>query len=93
MLGEAAVSAAHTGTFLGGRYRRSARRRGKSRAIVAIGRSILAIIWALLPDEEDQFVDLGADHDAARTNPDRKVRQHLRERRALGYTVTLNPAA
>ena len=30
---------------------------------------------------------------AARTNPERKVRQHVRELQALGYTVTLNPAA
>jgi len=30
---------------------------------------------------------------ASRTNPDRKVPQHVRERQALGYTVTLNPAA
>jgi transposase len=42
-LGEAAVAAGKTGTFLGERYRRIARRRGKKRAIVAIGRSILVI--------------------------------------------------
>ena len=59
VLGEAAVSAARTDTFLGERYRRIARRRGKKRAIVAIGRSILVIIWALLSDEQAQFIDLG----------------------------------
>ncbi|MGY1641891.1 hypothetical protein ACI782_12265 [Geodermatophilus sp. SYSU D00703] len=37
MLGEAAVSATRTDTFLGERHRRIARRRGKKRAIVAIG--------------------------------------------------------
>src|SRR4051794_30653840 len=57
VLGEAAVSAARTDTFLGERYRRIARRRGKKRAIVAVGRSILVIIWALLSDEQAQFVD------------------------------------
>jgi transposase len=93
VLGEVAVSAGRTDTFLGERYRRLARRRGKSRAIVAVGRSILVIIWALLSDEEAQFVDLGADYYASRANPERKVRQHLRELQALGYTVTLNPAA
>jgi Transposase IS116/IS110/IS902 family len=36
VLGEAAVSAARTNTFLGERYRRIARRRGKKKAIVAI---------------------------------------------------------
>jgi transposase len=48
IVGEAAVSAARTDTFLGERYRRIARRRGKKRAIVAVGRSILVVIWALL---------------------------------------------
>ena len=93
MLGEAAVSAARTNTFLGERYRRIARRRGKKRAIVAIGRSILVIIWALLSDEQAQFVDLGPNYYASRTNPERRIRQHVRELQALGYTVTLNPAA
>jgi transposase len=91
ILGEAAVSAGRTDTFLGERYRRIARRRGKNRAIVAIGRSILVIIWALLSDADAQFLDLGPDYYASRTNPERKVRQHVRELQALGYTVTLNP--
>jgi hypothetical protein len=60
---------------------------------VAVGRSILVIIWALLSDNEAQFVDLGPDYYASRTNPERKVRQHVRELHALGYRVTLNPAA
>src|SRR5436305_4484494 len=93
VLGEAAVGAARTDTFLGERYRRIARRRGKNRAIVAVGRSILVIIWALLSDDDAQFVDLGPDYYATRTNPERRVRQHIRELQALGYSVTLNPAA
>jgi transposase len=93
ILGEAAVSAARTDTFLGERYRRIARRRGKNRAIVAIGRSILVIVWALLSDEQAQFVDLGRDYYDSRNHPERKARHHLRELQALGYTVTLNPAA
>ena len=44
VLGEAAVAASRTDTFLGERYRRIARRRGKKKAIVAVGRSILVII-------------------------------------------------
>ena len=60
---------------------------------MAIGRSILVIIWALLSDEQAQFVDLGPDYSASRTNPERGVRHHVRELQALGYTVTLNPAA
>jgi transposase len=93
VLGEAAVGASRTNTFLGGRYRRIARRRGKQRAIVAVGRSILMIVWALLSDQDAHFVDLGPQYYAARTNPERRVRNHVRELQALGYTVTLNPAA
>jgi transposase len=92
-LGEAAVGAARTDTFLGERYRRIARRRGKNRAIVAVGRSILVIVWALLSDDDVEFVDLGSSYYGSRTNPERKVRQHVRELQALGYSVTLNPAA
>ena len=45
-----AVVAGRTDTFLGERYRRIARRRGAKRAIVAVGRSILVIVWHLLAD-------------------------------------------
>jgi transposase len=93
VLGEAAVGAARADTFLGERYRRIARRRGKNRAIVAVGRSLLVIVGALLSDEDAQFADRGPGCYAARTNPERKVAQHVRELPALGYTVTLNPAA
>jgi transposase len=93
VLGEAAVGAARTDTFLGERYRRIARRRGKKRAVVAVGRSILVIIWHLLADENTHFNDLGADHFTKHTNPDTKKRNHIRQLEALGYTVTLTPAA
>jgi transposase len=93
VLGEAAVGASRTDTFLGERYRRIARRRGKKRAIVAVGRSILTIVWALLADENAHFVDLGPGYHDSRTDSQRRVRNHVRELQALGYTVTLNPAA
>ena len=44
-LGQAATGAARTQTLLGERYHRIARRRGKTRAQVAVARSILVIIW------------------------------------------------
>jgi transposase len=93
VLGEAAIGASRTDTFLGERYRRIARRRGKKRAIVAVGRSILVIVWALLSDANAHFLDLGSDYYNARTNPQRKVRNHIRELQALGYMVTLSPTA
>jgi len=44
------VAAGRTDTFLGGRDRRLAKRRGTQKAIVAAGRSILIIVWHLLAD-------------------------------------------
>ena len=93
ILGEVAVTAGKTDTFLGERYWRIAKRRGKKRAIVAVGRSTLVIIWHLLNDPDTRFHDLGADHYASHTNPDAKKRNHVRQLETLGYTVTLEPAA
>jgi len=61
ILGEIAASASRTDTFLGERYRRLARRRGKRKAMVAISRSILVIIFCLLSDRSARFCDLGPD--------------------------------
>jgi transposase len=92
-LGEAAVAAGKTDTFLGERYRRIAKRRGKKRAIVAVGRSILVIVWHLLSDPQARFHDLGPDYYDNRIGPERKKRNHIRQLEALGYKVTLEPAA
>jgi transposase len=92
-LGEAAVSVGSTDTFLGERYRRIARRRGKKRAIVAVARSILAIAWHLLGDDNAHFRDLGTGHDDSRINLNHKMRNHLRKLQALGCKVTPEPAA
>ncbi|WP_427019221.1 IS110 family transposase (plasmid) [Pseudarthrobacter sp. P1] len=88
-LGEAAVAAGKTHTFLGERYRRIARRRGKSRAIVAVGRSILTIIWHLLQSPLAHFIDLGAGYFTRNLNPQTRTLTHIHQLEALGYTVTL----
>jgi transposase len=93
VLGEAAVAAGRTNTFLGERYRRIARRRGAKRAIVAVGRSILIIVWQLLADPTARFHDLGPDFYQTRIDTERRKRNHIRQLEALGYTVTLQPAA
>lgn len=93
VLGEAAVGASRTDTFLGERYRRIARRRGKKKAIVAVGRSILTIIWHLLSDPDTDFIDLGPDHYDQRRGTQRAIRSHIRQLQALGYQVTLQPVA
>jgi transposase len=93
VLGQIAVAAARTNTFLGERYRRIARRRGAKRAIVAVGRSVLTIIWHLLSDPETRFHDLGADFYDTRTDTERRKRNHVRQLEALGFKVALEPAA
>jgi transposase len=93
VLGEAAAAAAKTNTFLGERYRRLVKRRGKPKALVAVARSILVIVWHLLADPTARFHDLGADFYTNRTDTDRKTRNHIRQLQALGFTVTLTPAA
>jgi transposase len=92
-LGEAAIAAARTKTFLGSRYRRITKRRGKQRALVAVGNSIPTIVYHLLSDPHARFVDLGADfHD--RSHPERRTRQLIRElERLSGQKVTLHEAA
>ena len=93
VLGEAAVAAGRTNTFLGDRYRRLARRRGGARATVAVGRSILVIIWHLLADPDARYRDLGPDYVRHRTDPQRRTHAHVRQLEALGYAVTLTPVA
>jgi len=93
VLGEVATAAAKTDTFLGERYRRLVRRRGKQRALVAVARSILVIVWHLLNDPDARYVDLGSHYYTSRVDPDRKTRDLVRQLHALGHTVTLTPAA
>src|SRR5262249_46317763 len=92
-LGEAAAGAAKTNTFVGERYRRIARRRANKKALVAVGRSILVIVWHLLADPTARFHDLGPDFYDTRIGSDRAKRNHIRQLEALGYKVTLEPAA
>jgi transposase len=93
VLGEAVTGAARTDTFLGERYRRIARRRGASKAIVAVGRSILVIVWHLLSDPDTHYTDLGSDFYTSRIDPERRKRGHIHQLEALGYKDTLEPAA
>jgi transposase len=93
ILGEIAVTASRTDTFLGERYRRIARRRGKRKALAAIARSILVIIFHLLADPEARYHDLGPDYYDTRTDRDRKIRNHVRQLQALGIDVILQPQA
>ncbi len=93
-LGTAAVAAGKTDTFLGARYRRIRRRRGKKKAMVAVARTILEIAYLLIDDPTLRYHDLGADyHD--RLNPARQTRNKIREIERLnpGLKVTLTTTA
>jgi len=92
-LGEAAIGAARTKTFLGSRYHRLARKRGKRRALVAAARSTLVAAYHLLSDPDARFADLGPDwHD--RIAPLRRKRQLIAElERLSGKKVTFEEAA
>jgi transposase len=93
-LGESAASTTRTRTFLGERYRRIARRRGKQRAIVATGNSILTIVWHLLSDPNTRYHDLGADFYNTHVNTQRRQRNLVRQLESMtGQKVTLTPAA
>jgi transposase len=93
VLGEAAAAASRTDTFLGERYRRLVRRRGKLKALVAVARSILVIVWQLLADPHTRYRDLGRDYYNTRIDTNRKIRNHVRQLQALGFQVTLAATA
>jgi transposase len=92
-LGEAATAAAKTNTFLGQRYRRLVKRRGKLKALVAVARSILVIVWHLLIDLDTRFHDLGPDYYTNRIVTQRRLRNYVAQLAAMGYRVTIEPAA
>jgi hypothetical protein len=93
-LGEVVASLSRTNTFLGDRYRRLSHRRGKKRAIVAVGNSVLTIVWQLLSKPTVRFQDLGPGYHESRINRRRRQRDLIRQLEHLtGQRVTLQPAA
>ena len=91
-LGQMAMGAAKTDTFLGERYRRLAKRMPKAKALAAIERSILVIIFHLLADPAATFNDLGSDYYAKRLDTARRTRNLVGQLEALGHRVTLTAA-
>ncbi|MCO6000256.1 hypothetical protein [Actinoallomurus rhizosphaericola] len=89
-LGEIAIGASRTHTFLGARYKRIARRRGKKRALVATGNSALTIVYHLLADPDTDDQDLGPDHYDSRINKQRRAWTLMRQIEQLtGHKVIL----
>ncbi len=89
LLGETAIAAGKTQTREGARYRRLARRRGKAKALVAVGNTQLKVYHALLSSPGMRYEDLGPDYYERRAEVSRQVRHHVGKLGALGFDVTL----
>jgi len=73
--------------YLASQYRRLAQRRGKKRALVAVGHSMLVIFYHMLK-QGTTYVELGGDF-FDRLEPERLTRYYLRRLERLGHKVTL----
>jgi transposase len=78
-------------TYLGAQFRRLAARRGKKKAAVAVGHTILVIVYHLLT-EGTVYQELGPQYFDERDRQ-RVERRLVHRLEALGYTVALEPAA
>ena len=82
-LGRIVFTNSRADTFLGARYRRLARRRGKPTAIVATGNSVLTVLYHLLSDPDTEFCELGPGYYEARINKHRRARDLATQLQAL----------
>ena len=92
ILCEIAATIARTpGTYLHALYHRIARRRGKPRAMIAVAHSLLVSIYFMLRDQVP-YQELGPDY-FDRLQGQQLERHYVRRLEALGFQVTLTPAA
>jgi hypothetical protein len=85
---EAAWAATRTkNTFLSARYHRLAARRGKKRALIAVGHSLLKSVYHIL-NTKNEYHELGAEHINKRVEAKRKA-YLKKELEKLGYQVSL----
>ncbi len=90
MLVQAAWAAGRSkGTYLAEQYRRLVKRRGAKRALVAVGHTLLVMIYQVLK-KEAAYVELGPDY-FDRLEPERLTRQLVKRLESLGHKVTLQP--
>jgi transposase len=89
---QAGWAASHTKeTYLSAQYHRLAQRRGRKRAVVALGHTLLVIVYHVLR-RGGEYQELGAGYlDALAA--DRLTRQLVRRLEKLGHKVTLEPCA
>jgi transposase len=89
---QAGVAASHAKhSALQALYARVKRRRGHKKAVVATGHQILAIAYYVMRDGVT-YHELGPDY-FDRHDRERTARRHVKQLEALGYVVTVQPAA
>jgi transposase len=85
---QAAWAATHQkGTYLAAQYKRLGRRMGKKKALVAVGHSILIMVYYVL-QTRTKYQDLGGDY-FERRNVDKQRKRLIRQLEALGVKVTV----
>ena len=88
MLVQAAWAASHTkNSYLAAQYQRLARRKGRKRALVAVGHTLLVIVYHVLK-KGVPYEELGGDY-LDRLEPERLTRQLVKRLEQLGHKVTL----
>ena len=89
---QAGVAASHKkDSALRALYARVKSHRGHKKAVVATGHQILAIAYYVMRDGVT-YRELGGDY-FQRHHRERTVRRHIKQLQALGYVVTVQPAA
>jgi transposase len=87
-LTQAGWAASHTNnTYLAAQYRKLARRIGKKKALVAVGHSILIIVYHILKNQAS-YNDLGTDY-LDRQNAASQRAYYIRRLQQLGLKVTV----
>lgn len=86
---EAAHAVAKTDTYLGEKYRRIARRRGKKRAAVAVARTILTIMYHMIRDGST-YIERGSSY-FDQLHPLSTQQWLTRRLEKLGFKVSLEP--
>jgi len=89
---EAAHGAVHTkNKYFKAQYHRIAARRGKKKALVAVGHSLLVVVFHMLT-RESTYADLGANYFDV-SDVEAVQRRCVRRLERLGFIVSLAPAA
>jgi transposase len=85
---QAAWAASHQKeTYLAAQYRRLVKRMGKKKALVAVGHSILVMVYHVL-QKRTPYQDLGGDY-FNRRNVDKQRKRLIRQLESLGVKVTV----